>query len=256
MTRDYLSPEWHAALKANRLDSFEQLWPVAEDTWFEPPNHARGGWSGVTRQVLVMPDGSRVWVFVKRQENHIYRSWRHFFRPAATLEREFRNCLHFRKLGIPSMETIYYAERHMDDKLRAILITRELEGYSPLDSAEFRPIRQVERIERDRLIKSLAGIVRQMHMHHLQHTCLYPKHLFVKKNPDDSVDARFIDLEKARWLPFRRWIAMRDLDSLHRHAKGWERTDRLRFFLAYRQEKKLSLSSKKLLIAILRKRRS
>lgn len=252
---DYVSPEWREALAANGLDAFEHIWPVAEDAWFEPPNQARGGWSGVTRQVLTMPDGSRAGIFVKRQENHVYRSWRHFFRPAATLEREFRNCLHFRELGIPSMEPLYFAERRVDGKLRAILITRELDGYRSLESPEYRPIRQVKREDRNRLIASLAGIIRQMHAHRFQHTCLYPKHLFVKKNCDGSLDARFIDLEKTRWLPFRRWIALRDLDSLQRHAEGWGRTDRLRFFLAYRQEKRLSPASKRLLGAILGKRK-
>lgn len=255
MTHDYVNSEWRQTLEANGMESFEQIWPVVGDAWFEPPNHARGGWSGVTRQALTMPNGDQVGIFVKRQENHVYRSWRHFFRPAATLEREFRNCRRFRELGIPSMEPIYYAERKVDGKLRAILITRELEGYHSLDSAEYWPIRQVARAERQRLIASLAGIIRQMHAHRFQHTCLYPKHLFVKKNPDGSLDARFIDLEKTRWLPFRRRIATRDLDSLQRHAEGWSRTDCLRLFLAYRQEKKLSSASKRLLRTILGKRK-
>ena len=252
---DYVSTEWRDALNANGLDSFEHIWPVADDAWFEPPNQARGGWSGVTRQTLTFPDGSWVGIFVKRQENHVYRSWRHGFRGAATLEREFRNCLRFMELGIPSMEPIYYAERRVAGNLRAILITRELEGYRSLDSAEFRPLRQMERPERDRLIASLADIIRKMHAHRFQHTCLYPKHLFVKRNPDGSLDARFIDLEKTRWLPFRRWVATRDLDSLRRHAEGWSRTDQMRLFLAYQQEKKLSRASKRLLKAVLGKRK-
>ena len=255
MSRDYISPEWREALAANGLDHFGRLWPVAENGWFEPPNQARGGWSGVTREELTLADGRRVGIFVKRQENHTYRSWRHFFRPKPTLEREFRNCMKFRELGIPSMEPIFYGERHVDGKLRAILVTRELEGYQSLDHADYRPLRQVERGERKQLIATLAGIVRTLHAQHFQHTCLYPKHLFVRKSPDGSLDARFIDLEKTRWQPFRRWAARRDLDSLLRHAEGWSRADRMRFFLAYRQENKLTPESKRLLKSILGKRR-
>lgn len=254
MSQDYIAPAWREILHANKLDSFEQLWPVAENAWFEPPNHARGGWSGVSRQMLTLADGSQAGIFVKRQENHVYRSWRHAFRAAATLEREFRNCLRFEALGIPAMEIVYYGERHVDGALRAILVTRELEGYQPLDSAQYMPIRQASRSERDQLIRLTAAIIRNMHDHGFQHTCLYPKHLFVKKNTDHSLDVRFIDLEKTRWLPFRRWIVLRDLDSLRRHATGWGRTDKLRFFLAYRQENKLSPASKKLLSALLKKR--
>lgn len=254
--RDYVSAEWRDVLNANGLDTFEHIWPVAEDAWFETPNQARGGWSGVTRQTLALSNGSQARIFVKRQENHVYRSWRHGFRAAATLEREFRNCLRFRELGIPSMEQIYYAERRVDGKLRAILITRELEGYQPLSSATYQPINQLGRAERNRLIGSVAAIIRQMHAHRFQHTCLYPKHLFVKRNPDTSIEARFIDLEKTRWRPFKWWIATRDMNSLWRHADGWSRTDGLRLFLAYRQERELSCTSKKLLSAILRKRKS
>ena len=253
MTRDYIHPEWREVLAANGLGSFDQLWPVAENAWFEPPNHARGGWSGVTRQVVTLPDGSQAGIFVKRQENHAYLSWRHFFRPTPTLEREFRNCMKFSALGIPSMEPIFYGERRVAGKLRAILVTRELEGYKSLEHPDFRPLRQVGRDERQALITSLAHIVRMLHAHRFQHTCLYPKHLFVKKNPDGSLDARFIDLEKTRRLPFEGWAARRDLDSLRRHAKGWNRTDRMRFDLAYRQERKLSPSSKRLLKAVLGK---
>jgi len=253
---EYISPAWKDLLKLHDLDSFDRIWEFAEGTWYEPPNQARGGWSGVSRLELDARDGSKVGIFIKRQENHVYRSWRHFFLPAATLEREFRNCLLFRKLGIPSMEPVYYAERRDDGKLRAILITCELEDYKPLDSASYRPINQLGRIERNRLINSVAGIIRQMHMHHFQHTCLYPKHLFVKRNPDTSIDARFIDLEKARRLPFKWLIATRDMNSLWRHTDGWSKTDLLRLFLAYRQERKLSHTSKRLLSGILRKRKS
>jgi hypothetical protein len=255
MTRDYIHPEWRAALAANGLDGFDQLWPVAENAWFEAPNHARGGWSGVTRQALTLTGGSQAGIFVKRQENHAYLSWRHFFRPRPTLEREFRNCMKFQELGIPSMEPIFYGERRVDGKLRAILVTRELEGYKSLEHADFRPLSQVPVGERKRLIESLARIVHAMHQHRFQHTCLYPKHLFVRKNLDGSLDARFIDLEKTRRLPFRSLTVRRDLDSLQRHAKGWSRTDRLRFYLAYRNEKKLSPCSKRLLKSIIGKRK-
>lgn len=255
MSHDYISPEWHETLAANRLDSFDKLWPVAEHVWFEPPNQARGGWSGVTRQTLTLDDGSQAGIFVKRQENHAYLSWRHFFRPTPTLEREFHNCMQFRGLGIPSMEPIFYSERRVDGKLRAILVTRELEGYQSLENTDYQPLRQMERGARKQLIKSLAEIIRILHAHRFQHTCLYPKHLFVKTNSNGDLDARFIDLEKARWLPFRRWAVIRDFDSLQRHAEGWERTDQLRLFLAYRQERKLSPNSKKLLRAILSKRK-
>ncbi|MDR2874386.1 MAG: lipopolysaccharide kinase InaA family protein [Methylobacillus sp.] len=254
MTRDYINPEWRETLAANGLDDFARLWPVAENAWFEPPNHARGGWSGVTRQTLTHSDGGTTGIFVKRQENHAYRSWRNFFRLTPTLEREFRNCMKFIELGIPALEPLFYGERRADGKLQAILVTRELQGYASLESAHFYPPRQIEHDERKRLIVTLAELVRKLHAHRYQHTSLYLKHLFARKNPDGSFDARFIDLEKTRWQPLRYLAVRRDLDSLLRHANGWSRTDCLRFFLAYRREKKLGAASRRLLRVILRKR--
>jgi hypothetical protein len=43
---------------------------------------------------------------------------------------------------------------------------------------------------------------------------------------------------------------------LHRHTCGCSRTDRLRFFLAYRQEKRLSPESKRMLAIITRPKAS
>jgi hypothetical protein len=67
----------------------------------------------------------------------------------------------------------------------------------------------------------------------------------------DQVEARLIDLEKAKWRPRRRLAIIRDFVSLQRHTVGWSNTDRLRFFLKYQQEQRLSASSKELLTKIL-----
>ena len=49
---------------------------------------------------------------------------------------------------------------------------------------------------------------------------------------------------------------MKDLGILHRHTSGCSRTDRLRFFLAYRQETRLSPESKRMLAIITRPKAS
>ncbi|MBY0544184.1 MAG: hypothetical protein K2Q14_01380 [Gammaproteobacteria bacterium] len=73
--KDYMNENWQAILKANNLDNFEKLWNLKAD-WFEEPNKRRGGWSGVSRVELVHPEGGKAVIFLKRQENHIYKPLR------------------------------------------------------------------------------------------------------------------------------------------------------------------------------------
>lgn len=251
-TADYCSAEWRQLLEQNQLDSFEALWRVGERGWFEPPNQCRGGWSGVVRTTLADPAHGETGIFVKLQENHVYRSWRTLFRPASTAQREFSNLQQIRAAGVPTLEPVYFAERRVDGKLRAILVTRELFGFQSLDTPRYNPPAGLPRSRRDRLIASIAATVRRLHQHQFQHNCLYPKHLFARETGDGNYEVRLIDLEKAkrRWL--QRPIWLRDLGTLHRHAENWSRTDRLRFFLAYREEHRLSVSSRKMLRTLLR----
>ena len=253
MLKEYINDAWLPILQHNHLDSFEALWALNRDDWFEPPNYRRGGWSGVVKTSIALPDGGSAGVFIKRQENHFFRSWRNFFRLTATFEREFRNILNFRKLGVPTLEPIYYCQKTVTGKLRAIVVTRELEGYQPFDAQCYQPISRLGKSRRRQLIARVATTLRHMHDAHLQHNCLYLKHIFVKEGPGGATDARLIDLEKAKWRPIRSIITTRDLYSLYRCAEGWSRTDRLRFFLAYRNEERLSVESRKLVRAIVKR---
>jgi tRNA A-37 threonylcarbamoyl transferase component Bud32 len=202
------------------------------------------------RTKLALPDGSEVGIFIKRQENHVYRAWQNFFRLTATFAREFYNLLRFRQLGIPSPEIVYFGQRMVDGKLRAILVTRELAGYLPVNAECYSPIAKFDRFRRKLLITQVADTVRRLHQERIQHNCLYPKHLFVRENGD--FDVCLIDLVKAKWRPYKRSIIVRDLGSLYRHTQGWSRTDQLRLFLAYRNENRASKESKKILMLILR----
>jgi hypothetical protein len=255
---DYINPNWQDLLRANGLDTFEALWSRNADVWHEAPNVRRGGWSGVVRLTLARPEGGEVGIFVKRQENHTYREWRRFALPAATFEREFVNLMHFQRLGIPTLEPLYFGKRRVDGNLRAILVTLELSGCDPLDAPRWNPLAQTKLQHRRSLIRQIAETIRRMHAQHWQHNCLYPKHLFAGEfagNSEGRYDVRLIDLEKAKWRPFRNRIAMHDLCSLHRHADGWSRSDRLRLFLAYCQVPRLTPATRKLLRNILMRAR-
>lgn len=256
MAMEYISEAWRRTLRQNHADSFAALWRLQQNDWFEEPNYRRGGWSGVCKTVLTLDDASQAPVFIKRQENHVYRSWRHFFRLRPTFEREYRNILLFNRYDIPTAGLLFYGQQQQQDRQQALLMLQALEGYRPLGDAQTLITADMDRATRRRLFDSVAAAMRRMHAHRFQHSCPYPKHIFIKQQSDGSFVTRFIDLEKAR----RRWsgkqAAMKDLGILHRHTSGCSRTDRLRFFLAYRQETRLSPESKKMLAVIARPKKS
>jgi hypothetical protein len=242
MIEETVDPYWRQVLAFNRLPDFAALWDLRAD-WFEPPNERRGGWSGVAKIALELPEGGTVNAFLKRQENHGCRTWRHPLRGVPTFAREFANIIRLRACGVPTLEPLYFG---MDKKGsmpgRAVLLTRSLEGYEPIGSGTFAPDGAWSRhwANRCALLTALAGVIRRMHDHRLQHGCLYPKHVLARVEQDGGVDIRLIDLEKLRRQPWGALASMHDLDALNRHARGWSRTDRLHFLLAYLGEKRLS----------------
>ena len=231
---DYLNESWRTALEINGLDDFDSLWQ-REMAWFEEPNRRRGGWSGVSRCEVRMPDGGRRALFVKRQENHGTFSLKHPFRGVPTFEREFKHLMNYRAKGIPTLEPVYYAARQSRGCQRAILITEELTGFASLEDHVNRWLKDgaPPRSKRRQILKSVADLLQLIHDNHIQHSCFLTKHVFIRLCDDGSVEARVIDLEKSRWRPFKTLCAMRDLHSLNRFSSCWGVIDRLWFFKTY-----------------------
>jgi tRNA A-37 threonylcarbamoyl transferase component Bud32 len=248
----FLNVDWQQILSENNLNNFDSIWNLKTE-WFEEPNIRRGGWSGVVKIDLDTPQG-KVGVFIKRQENHITKTPLHPIEGIPTFEREFKNILQLRKDNIPTLEPVYFSKRNHKGDLQAILITKELAEYIPLDSNRFLTTGDLikDTSHKNRLIKRVAETIGLMHHHHFQHNCLYLKHIFIK--PDgDSWDVKIIDLEKLKKTIFKRSSVFRDLYTLSRHSIGWSTKDYVAFFQAYFQEEKLSDKSKSLWRAIARK---
>lgn len=220
----FIAQRWQAILEHNHLDSFDAWWQL-EAGWFEEPNQRRGGWSGVSRVELRAADGNTLPVFLKRQQEHTTRTWRHPFRGELTFRREMHNILAYRAAGVPALEPVFFAEQQVDGRRCAVLVTVALEGFAEL-------ARPADRRQRRAVIHACAGTVRRLHAAKLQHNCLYPKHIFVRSDGNHA-EARLIDLEKTKRVRRRRCAVLRDLDSLNRHAQDWSLTDRLRFLLDY-----------------------
>lgn len=232
---EFVAEEWKTVLQAQGLDGFEAFWALEAD-WFEPPNRRRGGWSGVTRIEVSGPDGRPTGLFLKRQENHDRLTLRHPLRGEPTFAAEIRNIHAMQRVQVPSLEPVYYAQRMLAGRWRVILVTRELLGYRPLDAwtADWYAVdRGVSRKTRLQTIAICAQILRRLHRAGFVHNAMHPKHIFLRVDGREGVDARLIDLEKMRRKPFLARRAQRDLDSLNRRSRHWSRTDRLRFLKAY-----------------------
>jgi len=243
----YIAEKWREILAFNDLDSHEKIWALQAE-WFEEPNHRRGGWSGVSRIELKLPEGGTVGVFLKRQENHVTRTFRNPIKGVLTFYREYEVLRAFKKHKIPSLDLILFDQWEDKGYRRACIMTEELAGYIPLSSNEYRMGGDflASADQKTRLFTKIAALMHVMHEHSFQHNCFYPKHIFAKQLPEGDVDLRVIDLEKVKKLFCKERAAFRDLDTLLRRSNGWSEDEKLAFFKVYRSEDELKESSKKL----------
>ncbi|THK41039.1 inaA protein [Methylophaga sp. SB9B] len=227
------------------VSKFDQLWALPHN-WFDKPNKARGGWSGVTQNSMHSLQGD-INVFIKRQQNYVSRTLLHPFSGVPTFEKELNNILLLKTIDIPTLEPIFFGKQA--DK--AILVTKALDGYSSLDNIDPDSLSAPEKRS---LLAKLARLTRKMHKLHYMHNCFYPKHIFVKLRDNGEWSIRLIDLEKLRWR-FSAYFAMkRDLSTFNRHAdKRWTIKDRLYFFKNYRQTNSLSARDKRLWLRLTNK---
>jgi hypothetical protein len=100
-------------------------------------------------------------------------------------------------------------------------------------------------------VRRLAGFIRRFHATGFRHRDLYLSHIFC------SDDGRFslIDLARASRPLLRRRFQVKDLAQLHYSApaRHFSRTDRLRFYLAYADRRRLLPEDKAFLRRVMRK---
>ena len=243
---DYLGEGWQPLLSKNNLATYTSLWQLQAD-WYEEPNIRRGGWSGVVKISLKQTNDDPVSLFIKRQENHLGRTWRHPIKGRATFIREYKNLRLFHKYGIPTPELVYFGARSINGMPQAIIATKELIGYQPLNVLLHKSGSSLitSAQHRQALLKETAKVLYHMHHHRLQHNSLHPKHIFAKPL-GDSWDIRIIDLETAKRRIFKHTATLRDLATLRRQMTELTDKEQITFFRAYVNEAKLSIKSKKL----------
>lgn len=202
--------------------TFDEWWQCEGD-WVEQPNVRRQGESGVKRA----RDPELGTVYIKRQTGHLYRDLRHpFGRPTVLRERDALAA--FAACGVEVPVLVFCDTRQQGGDWQSVLVTRELAGYLEMRRWYRAGGReQLGEPDHQRLLHKIGHTLARIHRQRWQHTCLYPKHIFLSQHADaDGLPhVALLDLEKCRRMPTRAWAARRDLDQLRRHARLWQPAD-------------------------------
>ena len=221
---DFLAEQDRALLERHGLGNFDALWAKQLEA-VDEPNTAGGGWSSVFRLDL---EGQGY--YLKRQSNYLTRTLHAPF-GEPSFAREFRNISRYRKLGIPALQAAFFGERKVAGEVRAILLTRALDGWSDLDSLLARWT-QLSAGQHSAILKACGLLSRQLHGARQVHGCFYPKHIFLRAT-GDGYEAQLIDLEKTRPLLFGMRDRVKDLEPLQRRAPQWSEADLRQLLAAY-----------------------
>lgn len=250
MTRTpFIAVNARDVLSRHGLDSFEALWALNVAA-VDAPNTGRGGWSSVCRLELEDGNGQLQCFYLKRQDNHCTRTL-HSPLGEPTFAREFRAIQACARQGIPALEAAFFAARKEKGHAQAVLLTRALDDYAPLDEW-FERWQQLSAAQIRDLIQSAAALVRALHNADRIHNCLYPKHVFLRLH-SDGAGARLIDLEKTRRVMLGQRDLIRDLETLHRRSLVPSRSQRLRFVLAYLGKPRLDAEARAFVRALARR---
>lgn len=159
---------------------------------------------------------------------------------------EWQNLKRFAKWGIPTAEVVAWGlERRGAAYARGAMITRELPNTEDLSALAGRhDPRLADRDWVDTVSRQLAGYTRIMHDKRFTHNDLKWRNLLVDDEPKlFLIDCPNGDFWRGFWLKYR---ITKDLACLDKVAKyHLSATQRLRFYLQYRQCDRLDADDKK-----------
>ena len=221
---DFLAAQDRALLARHGLDTFDALW-ARQLAAVDEPNTARGGWSSVFRLDL---EGQGF--YLKRQSNYQMRTLHAPF-GEPSFAREFRNISRYERFGIPALKAAFFGERKVDGEVRAILLTRALDGWDDLDSLLQR-WSDLSAAQHSMILQACGQLARRLYGARLVHGCFYPKHIFLQAT-GEGYQAQLIDLEKTRPLLFGSRDRAKDLEPLLRRAPEWTEAQLRELLAAY-----------------------
>jgi tRNA A-37 threonylcarbamoyl transferase component Bud32 len=253
-----IAPGWESLLHTQHWDRVASIFESTDGTAVtrsattEVRRLAVG--EGANQRILFL---KKYWVTKPRQ------LWNGMFRGTffgqSKVRREFNNLARLRQWGLDAPPPVAYGkERRAGWLLRSFLLSESVPNSRPLDlfiRDDLPSLPSPEQQQRRReLILSLASYTRRLHDHRFVHHDYFWRNIILNGNSLDHF--HLIDAHKGRcWWS---WEADRcrakDLATLDAPApQFFRRTDRLRFFLAYRRHRRLTLADKRLIRRILRR---
>lgn len=236
--QQWIAPEWESALKKADLLNIEAL-TTREFDWFEEPNRRRGGWSGVTRIVLnpeADPEDQQA-VFLKIQQNHFYRAANTFFTKKLTFEREFEVLQQLKSATDTIPELALYATWQVGSDVGALLITRALDDWYPLNDwmQGNKGLTAPDEATFKKALEAIAQSARDIHTAGWVHMCFSAKHLFLRPKADGAFESCVIDMEKSRKHMSAAHRTRKDCSHFMRHTPGITDAQKVTFLKAYYQ---------------------
>lgn len=196
------------------MSSFDRWWNCRGEV-VEPFNNRRGGQSGVER----VTDSELGVLYIKRQIGHIFRSFRYpFGRPTAIRERDAY--LAFANAGLQTPEIVFVEARKSHNEWQAVLVTRDLSGYTSLRNwyAMGGPAKLGAEAYPQFLV-SLGQTLGRLHRRRWCHGSLHFSHIYVTPgNASQLPEIAFLDLERAQRKPLVSLAVKRDLRTLKRRT--------------------------------------
>ncbi|KHK63569.1 lipopolysaccharide kinase InaA family protein [Pseudomonas frederiksbergensis] len=185
-----------------------------------------------------------VYYYVKRYSGAGKGLRRYLGKPR--VKAEWQNLKRFAKWGIPTAEVVAWGlARRGATYARGAMITRELPRTEDLSAlAKRKDPRLANRVWVDEVSRQLASYTRIMHENRFTHNDLKWRNLLVDDQPRlFLIDCPNGDFWRGFWLKYR---ITKDLACLDKVAKyHLSATQRLRFYLQYRQRARLDECDKK-----------
>jgi hypothetical protein len=233
-----LAPEYHALTQD--FGSLEAVFAIKGERLTKDP---------LSEVIRIERDG--VHYYVKRYWGAGKGLRRYLGRPR--VKAEWQNLKLFAKWGIPTAPIVAHGlQRKAGAFVRGALVTRELENTLDLAAiANREDPRLADRSWVLRVSQQLARGTRTMHEHHFTHNDLKWRNLLV----NEKAELFFIDCPTGSfwWGPLLRYRIIKDLACLDKVAKRvLSRTQRLRFYLQYRECNRLSGADKQRVLQILK----
>ena len=252
-----MAPDWQPLLQARQLDGVEAVYALQAGTVLKP------GATTEVRRLEWLDHGLRRELYVKK---YWYPTsgdrWSGFHRGTfwgvSKVRREFENLARLRAWGLDAPAPVAYGEERRASWLhRSFLISEGIPDPLSLDLfirdlSPTLPASEQRQLRRE-LIGRLADYLRRMHEHRFVHHDFFWRNILLSGR--SLAHFFLIDSHKGRcWKP---WMETRsrakDLATLDAPAPSFfRRSERLRFFLRYRGQRRLTRDDKQLLRLVLR----